>query len=193
MLPCCVGIYAIQNNLLFIAVENLEAATFQILYQLKILTTALFSVSMLSKSLSGSKWISLVILMAGVAMVQLETMKTSSSSGQSNTKTGDPLLGLITVVTACITSGFAGVYFEKILKTSPTSIWMRNIQLSLFGASFSWAAMMINDGSKVMEKGVWQNYDWVTWVVVFNQALGGLIVAIVVKYADNILKVRDFV
>ena len=40
-------------------------------YQLKILTTALFSVFMLKKSLSRVQWVSLVILMIAVALVQV--------------------------------------------------------------------------------------------------------------------------
>ena len=38
-------------------------------------------------------------------------------------------MGFGAVLMATLTSGFAGVYFEKILKTGPTSVWMRNIQL----------------------------------------------------------------
>ena len=41
-------------------------------YQLKILTTALFSVLMLRKSLSRVQWISLLLLFAGVAIVQVQ-------------------------------------------------------------------------------------------------------------------------
>ena len=33
-----------------------------------------------------------------------------------------------------------------------------------------------------------QGFDWAVWGVVFIQALGGLVVAVVIKYADNILK-----
>lgn len=39
------------------------------------------------------------------------------------------LIGFGAVLASTLTSGFAGVYFEKILKTGPTSVWMRNIQL----------------------------------------------------------------
>ncbi|XP_061894575.1 solute carrier family 35 member A3a [Entelurus aequoreus] len=182
------GIYTLQNNLLYVALSNLDAATYQVTYQLKILTTALFSVSMLGRRLGVYQWLSLLILMAGVALVQWPSESSVTSEKEAAVSPGSQFVGVTSVLVACCSSGFAGVYFEKILKESKQSVWIRNIQLGMFGLVFGLAGMLCFDGDKVMESGMFQGYNEVTWTVVTLQALGGLVIAAVIKYADNILK-----
>lgn len=64
-------LYTLANSLQYIGITNLDAVTFQVTYQLKIIVTAIFSVSMLKRSLSGRQWVSLLLLMVGVAIVSL--------------------------------------------------------------------------------------------------------------------------
>nr|XP_054751930.1 UDP-galactose translocator-like [Lytechinus pictus] len=181
-------IYMIQNNLLFIAVSNLNAATFQVTYQLKILTTALFSLIMLKKTLSSLQWFALVLLFIGVAIVQMQPGDPSKEATDSTTAEQSPMKGLIAILLSCLSSGFAGVYFEKILKGSQGSIWLRNIQLGLFGSLTGILGIWLKDGSEVIEKGFFFGYTKYVILVIALQAFGGLLVAVVVKYADNILK-----
>ena len=61
--------YALQNNLVFLAISNLSAAAAQVLYQLKTLTTALFSVILLGRTFQPSQWASFVLLGLGVVLV----------------------------------------------------------------------------------------------------------------------------
>lgn len=87
-----------------------------------------------------------------------------------------------------VLSGFAGIYFEKMLKGSDVSVWMRNVQLSLLSLPFGIITCFINDGAKIQSQGFLFGYDFFVNYLVVLQAGGGLIVAMVVKYADNILK-----
>uniref|UniRef100_A0A2K5F785 Solute carrier family 35 member A2 n=1 Tax=Aotus nancymaae TaxID=37293 RepID=A0A2K5F785_AOTNA len=177
-------IYTLQNNLQYVAISNLPAATFQVTYQLKILTTALFSVLMLNRSLSRLQWASLLLLFTGVAIVQAQ----QAGGGGPRPLDQNPGAGLVAVVASCLSSGFAGVYFEKILKGSSGSVWLRNLQLGLFGTALGLVGLWWAEGTAVASRGFFFGYTPAVWGVVLNQAFGGLLVAVVVKYADNILK-----
>lgn len=181
-------LYVVQNNLLFLALSKLDAATYQVTYQLKILTTAFFSVTMLSKKLNALKWLSLLLLTAGVALVQLPKDSGKAKAADEHA-TSDQLIGFIAVLAACFSSGFAGVYFEKILKGSTVSLWMRNLQLAFFSIFGGFFMVWLYDWDAVKQDGFFQGYNSVIWVAVMLQAYGGLVIALVVKYADNILKV----
>lgn len=211
------ALYTLQNSLQYVAVSNLDAATFQVTYQLKILTTALFSVIMLGRVLSIKKWAALGLLMAGVAIVQLppsnpepaveagkqaeakrwlEALVRRSATYEGIQEDEAPLMnrsvGLMAVLIACALSGLAGVTFEKILKQSSTkqaSLWIRNCQLSfwsLFPAFF--VGVVWVDGQNIAKDGFFAGYNWVVWTAIGFQAAGGIIVALVINYADNIAK-----
>ncbi|XP_057244805.1 UDP-galactose translocator-like, partial [Malurus melanocephalus] len=183
------------NNLQYVAISNLPAATFQVTYQLKILTTALFSVLLLGTSLSRLQWLSLALLFAGVALVQAEQARSSPAvsplSPSPDVPEGPPqsyAVGLAAVAASCLSSGFAGVYFERLLKRSGGSIWLRNVQLGAVGTAVGLGAMLAAEGPAVAALGFFYGYNGAVWAVVVNQAAGGLLVAVVVRYADNILK-----
>uniref|UniRef100_A0A2M4ASN2 Putative udp-galactose transporter n=1 Tax=Anopheles triannulatus TaxID=58253 RepID=A0A2M4ASN2_9DIPT len=188
-------LYIIQNNLLYVSASHLDAATYQVSYQLKILTTAVFAVLILRRRLLPTQWAALVFLVVGVACVQLA--QSDGDSGTAATRhqpmpgsgiEQNRLLGFSAVLGACFLSGLAGIYFEKMLKGAEISIWMRNVQLSLLSLPAGLATCLFSDGSKLLSNGFFFGYDAFVWYLILLQAVGGLIVAVVVKYADNILK-----
>lgn len=172
------------------ALTNLDAATYQILYQLKMLTTALFSATLLGRRFTRTKWLSLVVLTGGVAVVQISgSSDHSSSESDSENEDRNRLVGLISVLCAACTSGFSGVYFERILKGSETSLWIRNIQMGIPSMIIACITIFLHDSNEISRKGFFVGYSPVVVGVITVQAVGGLIVAVVVKYADNVLKV----
>merc|ERR1712195_415364 len=125
-------LYLVQNNLQYIAVSNMQPATYSVVYQLKILSTALLSVLILGRSLKPDKWVALALLTLGVVVI---TASEVSKGGVSKDDNLNLPLGLTCTLIAILTSGSAGVYFELMLKEkaggkhAPLSIWERNLQL----------------------------------------------------------------
>lgn len=125
-----------------------------------------------------------MFLIAGVAMVQLTDQKADSTvkAGQNR------FLGLSAALGACCLSGFAGIFFEKMLKGADISVWMRNVQMSLLSIPLGLITSLVADFQKINSNGFFHGYDFFVVYLVLMQAGGGLLVAVVVKYADNILK-----
>ncbi|KAF8758591.1 Nucleotide-sugar transporter [Rhizoctonia solani] len=184
-------LYVIQNNLQFVAASNLDVATFQVTYQMKILTTAAFSVMLLRKRLSKAKWAALFFLALGAAAESVSA-RAHEVIGQAK-HVMNPLKGFAAVSAACITSGLAGVYFEMVLKGSQADLWVRNVQLSLFSLLPALVPIIFNNSGTTSDGrsfpfSLFANFSGWAWATVLTQVFGGLITAIVIKYSDNIMK-----
>lgn len=203
-------LYVLQNNLQYVAVSNLDVPTFQVTNQMKILTTAGFSVMLLHRKLSKRKWISLALLAIGVGIVQIQastssvpvelpSLKSSSSVPVAGGDTVDPppstsptlhpLTGFLAVTASCFTSGLAGVYFEMVLKGSTADLWVRNVQMSAWSIIPALVPILVGflrDGTRFED--MFANFGAWAWCTVLMQVLGGLVTALVIKYSDNILK-----
>ncbi|CAN0198877.1 unnamed protein product [Discosporangium mesarthrocarpum] len=143
-------IFWAMNLLSFVSLARIDASTFTVCAQMKVLTTAIFSVVMLNRSLHPRKWRSLLLLVVSVTLVSDGSFRSSAegSSGQDGggaITVGDDdsgrvtrgvdslsyLLGLMAVLVEVTLSGYVSVYFEKVIKARVPhfSIWERNFQV----------------------------------------------------------------
>ena len=120
------------------------------------------------------------------------------------------VLGLAAVSTACISSALASVSLERMLKGSSSgdkkkegndagksmssnkqpSLWLRNIELASFSlivATMQRQHSLYGQRSEEI-KPFFHNFSGWVFVLLGLQAGGGLLVAAVMKYADNVLK-----
>ena len=67
-------------------------------------------------------------------------------------------------------------------------VQIRNIQLGGIGALAALATAFAKDGAAIQAAGFFQGYTPIVWSVICQVGLGGIITALVVRYADNILK-----
>jgi len=178
-------IYGIMNILSYVALKNVSAGIFTICAQLKILTTASFSTLMLNKRYSWTKWRALFTLIIGVLLFS-EPMWNNGEL--LSTDSGNALFGSAAVLTEVVLSGFASIYFEKVIKTDTDqqlNIWERNFQLAL-GSFPVYLAFILSDGGG--EAGYFGGWSKVTFALAMLGAAGGLLVALSIKYGDAILK-----
>jgi len=180
-------LYLVQNNLQYVALGYLDPATYVVTYQLKILSTAVMSVLLLQRELTLQKWVALTLLVLGVSTVQLSSLHTSADADAKGYS--HRTIGLVAVLTTCALSGLAGVYTEKILKTSSVSLWARNVQLAVFSIFIGVVGLAVTDDlEKVRSQGFFQGYNGWVFASVVNNSFGGLLIAAIIKYADNIIK-----
>lgn len=233
-------LFTCQANLSYFASSRLSVPVFQVTYQLKIPATALCTVLMLKRTLTRTQWLSIVLLTAGVAIVQLASLDADKAhphaDSASKTDTADVAIsttdtsslesiapdmaqiwGLVAVCLACLSSGFSGVFFERVLKAAPkptppedtefssnhatyspprkTGLWIRNIQLSIFSLSVSAVIYVCTADSAPSASSAGGllgsfllGFTPIVYFLVCLQIAGGLLAAVVIQYADNIAK-----
>ena len=188
-------IYLIQNKLTYVGLQNLESASYSMLSQLKLLTTACFAVLILRKQLMAFQWRALLLLFIGVVLVQVQAARSQQQQEQLGVPrpSGDVWTGSLAVLGVATLSGLAGVYFEFVLKGSTAfSMWDRNVQLSMWGIAVrSWSASPCRLSElRLLRLATPSSAGYSAWtvLVVLLASLGGLLVSSAVAYTDNIMK-----
>eukprot|EP00537_Pseudo-nitzschia_pungens_P001947 CAMPEP_0172379346 /NCGR_PEP_ID=MMETSP1060-20121228/69881_1 /TAXON_ID=37318 /ORGANISM="Pseudo-nitzschia pungens, Strain cf. cingulata" /LENGTH=519 /DNA_ID=CAMNT_0013107087 /DNA_START=134 /DNA_END=1695 /DNA_ORIENTATION=+ len=198
--------YNLQMTLEYIALANLDAAMFSVLVQTKLLFTATFSAAIIGKKLRYIQVISLTLLTVGVMLCNMKfndnndnDNNNSSNSNSSNEDVGgvdSNTKGILATLGIAVSSGFASVYTEKVIKSqrvkSPVvgqySLAYTQVQLASMSLLTIGIYACIVDFKDIITYGLFYNFNAGAFLTVFNSALGGLIVAGVLKYADSVLK-----
>ncbi len=203
-------LYFVQNIITFYALENLEASTYAVLGQTKLITSALFSVAMLGRRLSSTMWRALFLLFLGVCLVSIDQAANSRASSPVECESaivarpgiivvddpsasgprGNFVTGLAAAAMIVTISGFAGVYFEMLLKQNKqrVSVFERNFQLGVYSLALGVFTLVVNEAQDINTNGLLHDFSFVSWLSILIGALGGLLVAFVVKFGDTIVK-----
>jgi len=216
LLRVCVPalLYTIQNNVIYAALAHLDAVSFQMAYQLKIVAAMLAQRVLLKKPASYARWVSVLILTLGVCLVQL-SLKEGDGDGEDAAPapapeaasadeggSGDPAaaaaaaaaagrsrtLGLLACLVACGCSGLAGAFMELLLKGSTLSLPRRNLQVAAISVLIAAFHMLNRDADALRAGGFFQGYTPLVWAMVALDAGGGLLVSMLLKYSSATMK-----
>ncbi|RCV06125.1 hypothetical protein SETIT_1G138500v2 [Setaria italica] len=178
-------IYLIHNNVQFATLTYVDPSTYQIVGNLKIVTTGI-----LFRKLSNLQWMAIVLLAVGATTSQVK----GCGDAPCDSLFSAPLQGyMLGILSACL-SALAGVYTEYLMKKNSDSLYWQNVQLYTFGVIFNMGWLIYGDFKTGFELGPWwqrlfNGYSITTWMVVFNLGSTGLLVSWLMKYSDNIVKV----
>ena len=194
-------LYSIQMTLEYVALGNIDASVFSVLVQTKLLATAGCAVIILRKKIKKVQLISLVLLTVGVMLCNMKEGNIDNINVDTEV---DTTKGIVATLSIAACSGFASVYTEKVIKAkrkindelpSPqksnkdqyglayTQVQLAFVSLVIMGL---YCATMERD--VIIEKGLWYGFNVPAFVSIFVSAIGGLIVAAVLKFADAVLK-----
>ncbi|KAJ6797132.1 CMP-sialic acid transporter 1 [Iris pallida] len=167
-------IYLVHNNVQFSTLTYVDPSTYQIMGNLKIVTTGILF-RFLQRKLSNLQWMAIVLLAVGTTTSQLLYRDTCWES----------CLHVFQLLL---------VYTEYLMKKNSDSLYWQNVQLYTFGTIFNMARLVWDDFRVGFDRGPWwqrlfNGYTITTWLVVLNLGSTGLLVSWLMKYADNIVKV----
>nr|XP_029153716.1 CMP-sialic acid transporter 1 isoform X3 [Arachis hypogaea] len=182
-------IYLIHNNVQFATLTYVDTSTYQIMGNLKIVTTGILFRLFLGRKLSTLQWMAIVLLAVGTTTSQVRGCGEASCDSLFSAPIQGYMLG---VLSACL-SALAGIYTEFLMKKNNDSLYWQNIQLYTFGTIFNMARLALDDFRGGFENGPWwqrifNGYTITTWMVVLNLGSTGLLVSWLMKHADNIVK-----
>jgi len=180
-------LYTVQNNVIYSALSHLDAVSFQITYQLKIVASLVCTKLLLGTTVSRARWASVALLTAGVVLVQL-SMQQDGAAQDNVDDSKKPLLGLISVLVACGCSGLAGAVMEALLKAKEVPIARRNLQVSAISLILAAVHMISKDSAVLREGGFFQGYSPVVCSMVALDSMGGLLVSLLLKHTTSALK-----
>ncbi|KAM6408541.1 putative UDP-sugar transporter protein SLC35A4 [Rhynochetos jubatus] len=175
-------LYAANNNLVVHMQLFMDPSTYQVLSNLKIVSTALLYSLLLRQRLGMRKWLALCLLVA--AGVSYSCGGLQDPGSPSKMQLHITLVGLLLISVYCLISGLSAVYTEAILKTQALPLSLQNLFLYFFGVLLN----VIGYFWSSAERGFLEGFSSWVLVIVVSQALNGLIMSVVMKHSSNITR-----
>ena len=167
-------IFAIQNNLVYYALQNLDIVTFQLVNNIKVVMTGIMSYFVLNKRLDAIQWYSLVLICLGLSVASLVCANDQGFGSNA-------VIGIATVFLSQSLGAVGLVLNEFVIKKVNADVRFetKNILLYLFGMicdMFLWKPL------------TFVTFDHQAWVVSFYSALLGLSIGYLIRYTDSITR-----
>jgi len=196
-------LYLIQNLSSLLAYQNLQPLTFNVLNQTKTLSAALCCYFVMGRKQSKKQVGSLFLLLGSALVMEkivpLPFLSVGTAGGAAASLTMSTLHwthGVAPILLASFISGLAGALCQKNLqsasgcgKSGGRNPFLFSMEMNFFSMCILLTSMLVsNDGKYIVANGFFHNWTPKTIIPVITNALGGIIVGLVTKYAGSVKK-----
>lgn len=172
------ALYCANNNLLFLILIFIDPSTFQLLSNVNIIFIALFTVLLIRVQLNVVHWISMIMLLVGTMLTQLECDAKFTSS---------KIMALLFIVLYGLFDALSSVYTERRLKFDvEDNIHAQNIHIFMYGTLANTILFFIYDFKHTLHSGFFYGYSWFTAVIIIAFALAGIFGNFIMKEQSTI-------
>jgi len=197
------ALYCVQNMAALMAYQNLEPLTFNVLNQTKTLSAALCCYLIMGRKQSKTQMVSLVILLASALIIEkvislsapFLSVGGSGGAAAAATATKHFTQGVVPILLASFISGLAGALVQKNLQSASGDAkggrnpYLFNLEMCSASALILAVSLLFRaDGSRIVNNGFFDGWTPQTWIPIVTNALGGIIVGLVTKYAGAVRK-----
>lgn len=191
------ALYCIQNVAALRAYQHLQPLTFNVLNQTKTLSAAFCCYLLMNKKQSYMQMTSLFLLLLAALIMEQVILLTppfvASVGAASDWSSSHLTQGVLPILLASFLSGLAGALTQKNLQANKGGTKGRNpylftMELCSASAIFLLLSLLLNPSkpiSSLFSSTGWTAY---TWIPIVTNALGGILVGLVTKYAGVVRK-----
>lgn len=194
------ALYSLQNIAALQAYQNLDALTFNVLNQTKTLSAALCCYLVMGRKQSYVQVLSLLLLLLSALvmerLVSLDLLLSAGGGGGMPVKL--PELGsrhwthgVAPIMVASFISGLTGALSQKNLEAEGGGRNPYLFSMELCAAScliLFFSLLASPDGTMIARDGFWNGWTATTWIPIFTNSVGGIVVGLVTKYAGSVRK-----
>ena len=187
------ALYCLYNNLAFVSLVNFDPTTYYILLQLRMVVTGVIYQIVFKRRLTAVQWFSLILITVG-CLVKNSSQFSGGSYSISNFFNYSIVLILVQVFCSC----FAGVYTEFLVKDTGAGVHLMVQNVFMYVDSIVCNLMVLllvsnNESNSFLENPI-QTFSEVlleplVFMVMFNNALCGIITSLFLKSFNSILKI----
>ena len=176
------ALYCVNNQLAFALFRWADAASITLVKSASSFVSALFLWTFLKRPVNHFQWISICVQVLGLVVVQYDDCKKTTLL---------PFTTYLALLASLSISSAAGVWNEHLLKTFSASLHAQNMCMYVYGVLFNLLIFLLweKPEEEVLSSALWfRGYSVGALAIITSQALLGLTVTAVLKYADTVVR-----